>query len=386
MIAAGLSFEKAVSLCSSAQFVGRLYVAAHNAPQSTTLSGDEDAVQEAEFDLKQDGTFARMLKVDTAYHSPHMQPCARAYLDSLRRCKIEYTTVRQSCSWISSVHGFEMDSSSDPVSDQYWLDNLVNPVLFCEAVCQAHADHGPFTSILEVGPHPALKGPTTQTLQHFAQVAVPYHGTLSRGTDDVLSFLESLGLLWTNSPSLSIDFFSFAEAMGNGVSETPQILKGLPSYAWDHTQSFWRESRLSKKYRSRHESPHELLGVRIDASNSEFRWRNIIRLKEVLWLRGHEFQGGALFPAAGYCAMALEASRAIWEGRSVEILELRDVQIMKAVDLEEDVGALLPRSIVALVMSMALVQCRQSSQERFRFRLGPSCLTYFLLDLRAVPF
>lgn len=91
MIAAGLSIEDAESLCLQGGFQGRIRVAAVNSPSSVTLSGDADAVQEVEAILKNEGKFARMLHVDTAYHSHHMIPCAEPYLRALEACDINPT-------------------------------------------------------------------------------------------------------------------------------------------------------------------------------------------------------------------------------------------------------------------------------------------------------
>ncbi|KAL8787621.1 MAG: hypothetical protein Q9195_007667 [Heterodermia aff. obscurata] len=331
-----MSMERAVAFCSQTQFAGRLVVAASNAPKSVTLSGDTDAVTEAQELCRQQGLFARKLKVDIAYHSPHMKLCAKPYLLSLQACKIKYKMPRSGCAWISSVHGFEMDISSDPLDDTYWQRNLLNPVLYMEALEQAVLEHGPFNTALEIGPHPVLKGPTTQIIQHLTQPSLPYCGLLKRGGCDVSAFSAALGFLWTELGSSVVDFPRYEATMRQQKETEPCLLKDLPSYPWDHEQIYWKESRISKEYRCRAEPPHELLGARIDGTSTEFRWRNILRLTEMPWLRGHKLQAEALFPAAGYCVMALEASRALWEGRAVRLLELENLEIHRAISLAED--------------------------------------------------
>ncbi|KAJ5951025.1 uncharacterized protein N7479_009438 [Penicillium vulpinum] len=47
-------------------------VACVNSPASTTLLGDVDFIDQLEARLQQDGHFARKLRINTAYHSPHM--------------------------------------------------------------------------------------------------------------------------------------------------------------------------------------------------------------------------------------------------------------------------------------------------------------------------
>nr|ALP31877.1 polyketide synthase 23 [Diaporthe helianthi] len=79
MMAIGSSFDDATELCELETFKGRITVAASNAPESTTISGDLDAVQEAQEILTDEGKFNRVLKVDKAYHSHHMAPCSEPY-------------------------------------------------------------------------------------------------------------------------------------------------------------------------------------------------------------------------------------------------------------------------------------------------------------------
>ncbi|KAF4636865.1 hypothetical protein G7Y89_g1216 [Cudoniella acicularis] len=336
MMATGIGPEEALSLCSRPQFLNRLYLAACNAPKSSTLSGDAIAINEAKEILDQEGKFARVLKIGTAYHSPHMKPCSGPYLNALQQSNLRYSTARNSCTWISSVHGFEMDMSSDPVDDQYWLDNLLSPVLFLDALTQAISDHGPFDLVLEIGPHSALRGAANQTIQHLLKLTLPYYGILNRGEDDISAFASALGGVWSVMKSPAIDFKGFVAAFTSECLEKPRLLKDLPSYYWDHGPKFWKESRISRNYRTRSQPPHELLGSPIDSTSEEFRWRNILKLNEIPWLRGHKFQNEVLFPAAGYCVMALEASKVFWQSRPAKLVELLDLEIIKGISISED--------------------------------------------------
>jgi len=89
MIAAGTAFEDASELCQVEDLVGRLSVAAHNSQTSVTLSGDISAVELAKDVFEEEQKFARVLRVDTAYHSVHMRRCSGLYLKALRELKIE---------------------------------------------------------------------------------------------------------------------------------------------------------------------------------------------------------------------------------------------------------------------------------------------------------
>lgn len=342
MMAVGLSFDEGHEICHRLQFVGRVAVAASNAPTSVTLSGDADAINEIKALLDTEKTFARLLQVDKAYHSHHMQPCVKPYLLSLQNCDIRPQAPTQSI-WVSSVYA-EIDligHNIESLADTYWIQNLTNPVLLSQAIQQAVESSGPFDLALEVGPHSALKGPVTQTIRSLTGNTVPYQSFLRRNQNDTIAFSECLGFVWEQFGASALDLSRFTRSLAAETDKSTtelQVLKNLPTYNWDHNHSYWKESRISKNFRHRDAPFHELLGVRSfhDLDPFELRWRNILKLDEVPWLRGHRFQNQVLFPGAGYAALALEASKALFNERSVKLIEIEDLQIYKAVTLEED--------------------------------------------------
>ena len=336
MMATGFGIDEAMEFCELPQFQGRIVVAASNSPTSVTLSGDEDAIQEAKTMLDAEQRFARTLKVDTAYHSHHMNHCSEPYLNSLMGCEIQVGDS-PSCAWVSSVFGSNDVPSAEELTGTYWRDNMVQAVLFSEAVESAMEAHGPFDVALEVGPHAALKGPTTQTLKGITGSVIPYVGVLDRTKNDVVAFGHALGSLWTQLGSEAVHFDNYAMSFERKNQPRPRLIKNLPAYPWDHSQVHWRESRLSKKYLNKPSPPHELLGTRTpDDTEQELRWRNILKLDEIPWLRDHRFQGQVIVPAAAYCVMALEASRALCVSRPVQMVELQELEIHNAISIEED--------------------------------------------------
>ncbi|CAN8105228.1 unnamed protein product [Discula destructiva] len=355
MMAVGMSFDEAQAFCQREEFQGRIVAAASNSRTSTTLSGDADAIAAAHGLLAAEGTFARALKVEKAYHSHHMEACAQAYLESLRKLDINVQVPDGPCALFSSVYGPDGRSIDDPSAfrDTYWVMNLMQPVLFSQALHRAVSETSfCFDAVLEVGPHAALKGPATETLKTLTGIDLPYAGVLARGQSDANAFSDALGMLWSRFSSASrlkvVDLRSFREACAGQYSQsTPCVVKGLPSYSWDHQRPLWRESRFSRVYGQRKYSSHELLGsiTPSSANNKEIMiWRNVMKLSEMQWLRGHQFQGQVLFPAAGYVSMAVEAAvrlHDVPEGADalqVELVELEGLQIHKAITLEDDSG------------------------------------------------
>ena len=336
MIASGLGIDSAREFCAQSQFKGRLEVAASNSPTSTTLSGDEDAIKEAKDVFDKEGTFARVLKVDTAYHSHHMRPCADKYIASLHACKIHVRESDDRCIWVSSVYGLNGTPSQEELTGTYWRDNMIQAVLFSQAIERTISENGAFEVALEIGPHAALKGPATQTMKELVGNSPPYSGVLDRKKNDIVAFGDALGLLWTRYGPSVVDFDGFVETFDDKLSK-PSLLKDLPSYSWEHPQILWRESRISKQFRSRPDPPHELLGKRTwDDTEHEPRWRNILKLDEIPWLKNHRFQGQVVVPGAMYCVMALEASKALSTGKSIKQIQLHNIDIQRAISMSDD--------------------------------------------------
>ena len=87
MMAVGLSPKQAEMWISQAENEGEVVLACINSPSSVTLSGDKADIDRMTAKFAENGIFARKLKVDTAYHSPHMQLAYRRSLQMLGKKK-----------------------------------------------------------------------------------------------------------------------------------------------------------------------------------------------------------------------------------------------------------------------------------------------------------
>jgi hybrid polyketide synthase/nonribosomal peptide synthetase ACE1 len=333
MLAVGTTLEDAEELCNDEEFKGRIKVAACNSPSSLTLSGDEDAITEIAEVFEDENKFVRILKVDKAYHSHHMLPCSQPYLDSMKSISVRKERLESSCTWVSSVHPDRPLDEMGDVSASYWVDNLLSPVMFRQAVERAMS-LGPFDGAIEVGPHPALKGPVRDTLQNI-QVDMPYTGLLQRNTDANQSISNALGYLWTHLDNISIDFDLYETAMGGPTSY--RFISGLPVYRWNHNQKYWHESDLSRNIRQRSHPVHPLLGdLMPQSSPHQLTWKGILRPQDLPWIHDHRIQGQTVFPAAGYAATALETVPFLAREDRVQLVELEDLVIHQAMVFEND--------------------------------------------------
>lgn len=289
---------------------GTANVACVNSPSNVTISGDASAIDELATHLSDqgNGVFHRRLNIDTAYHSHHMQAVADDYASRLRGLVIVDAAIDGKVTFISSVTGNVKSKGFGP---QYWVDNLVSPVRFCDAV-QAVARHHVSGDqerhifFVEIGPHSALAGPVRQSIAgsptrsfHF-----DYEGVLKRKTNAITSALSLAGRLFERN----ITFNPQVVLSLSTGSDTAKVCLNMPAYSWDHSVKHWHESRLSREYRFRKSSYHDLLGVRTVGSTSrEPRWRHMIDLITLPWLAHHVLDGLPIFPGSGYICMVAEA-------------------------------------------------------------------------------
>jgi acyl transferase domain-containing protein len=230
MMAVGIDYEKAQMFCQQREYQGRISVAASNAPQSVTLSGDLEAIQQAKGHFDQEQVFAHLLKVDTAYHSHHMDLCVASYLESLKACDIYVQPPKDDCLWVSSVQGDTqlLKDDLESLKGPYWVQNMVKTVLFSPAVKCSAQHGGSFDLSIEIGPHPTLKGPTQQTLELALHSAPPYIATLKRGFSDVAAVGETIGSLWCHLGPAYVSFDGFRQVLLSGAVWAPiNYLSGL---------------------------------------------------------------------------------------------------------------------------------------------------------------
>ncbi|KAI9039672.1 type I polyketide synthase [Aspergillus affinis] len=341
MLAAGLSADKAVALCAG--FDGRVTLAASNTPSLVTLSGDFDAIQSLEKMLNDGERFCRLLRVNTAYHSHHMYPCSGPYLRALEECGIKPQPAIGT-DWYSSVYpGISTDviNQTSPLTAEYWNDNMVNPVMFYQAVSNALSmNDAPPDLIVEVGPHHALKGPVRQIIAELFPSApdTPYLAPCSRNSSGLQALASVVGSIWCALGPGAVDLTSYLRLFDSTsqLPNQPNPLKGLPTYPFDHTRSYLFESRILARHLRHRGIPHPLLGtLEPESADGEWRWRHYLRQKNLEWLRGHQIQSQIVFPTTGYVVMAIEASRLL-SSRALQLIKLDDFIIHQAIVFPDD--------------------------------------------------
>ncbi|PYI24538.1 putative polyketide synthase [Aspergillus violaceofuscus CBS 115571] len=335
MVAVGLGKEDAQAFISKLTR-GKVVVACINSPESVTVSGDIAAIQELEAKLLDDGVFARQLKVEAAYHSHHMQPFADEYLAALLRI-IRHGKLDDDVIYSSPVTGTR--TNADQVSRaEHWVQNMLQPVLFQNSLtemCVSQDLAQQIDIIVEVGPHSALAGPIRQTLTlpAFEGKRISYLTCLSRGKSAVETMQSLASALFCQGTGVHLSAVNFPVRQDN-----LKVLHDLPSYPWNHDNSYWSEPRLNKEHRLRKQKHHDLLGSPLIGCNAlSPTWRHIIRVSDIPWLLDHKVQSNIIYPGAGFVCMAIEATMQLVqdESKSTSKISLKDVEILKALIIPE---------------------------------------------------
>ncbi|GKZ28425.1 type I Iterative Polyketide synthase (PKS) [Aspergillus brasiliensis] len=312
---------------------GAAVVACINSPQSVTVSGDLCAVALVERMLQRDDVWCRMLKVQMAYHSPHMKVIAERYLASIG--DVSPTTTKSDVAFFSSVSGAQTPYSS--LDAEYWVKNLLSPVRFCDAVTALLSQSSTkvrrkgspgVNALVEIGPHSALQGPLRDIVAHVPNVnvnSVTYTSLLQRGKSATATALDAAGKLWALGFPLDL-----GRVNSNTCSPWARCkpLVNLPRYPFNHKRRYWHEARNTRVRRTRTTPRTDLLGLPADDHSTVApRWTNFISPAEIAWLMDHQIQGIIIFPGAAMLAMVLEACKQVAgpQADSIQGYEFHDV-------------------------------------------------------------
>ena len=215
-----------------------------------------------------------------------MFPLAARYKDKLAQAIVTPLKQAAKCDMYSSVHSRRVDASE--CTPSYWKQNMTSTVNFQAAFTDCISAHPKGAVIVEIGPHPALKGPVQETLRALSKSNTFYVPTCIRSKQDYQNLLSSAGAMIGNGLPLHVSNIN-AHATVTGLQcryRPGNFLVDAPSYQWNHSHGFWAESRVSRNVRFRKFPRHQLLGSRyVDDIPNRPCWRNRLMLKEISWLQ-----------------------------------------------------------------------------------------------------
>ncbi|KAI0010005.1 hypothetical protein F4779DRAFT_331916 [Xylariaceae sp. FL0662B] len=318
MLSANLSAHQVqdyLTLISSSQLVKQVHVACINSPSNSTLSGPEEAIDIIKRELNKDGIFSKKITTGVPYHSPFMQSIAAKYKELIGSLEAGDCDTFAAVPMVSSVSGQPILSPMSLTTAQYWVDNLVSPVKFSDALRtltngQLKIGASSISHLIEVGPHPALRRPIEDTLSRTANKTrqIRYSHVLHKAKPAHQAMLGFLGQLFCDGYPVSI---TAANQQSDG-KETLPFRVDCPEYPFNHSRAYWREPRLSRDSRLRGTAPGDSLGARFhDWNPLEPKWRKFLSVDSTPWTKDHLVMGTFLYPGTGMIVMALEAVKQI---------------------------------------------------------------------------
>ncbi|KAF2185395.1 hypothetical protein K469DRAFT_688167 [Zopfia rhizophila CBS 207.26] len=326
-----------------------LVVACINSPESVTISGEVQQLDDLAAVLAEQQHFHRKLKVDVAYHSLQMEQVATAYKESVESL-VSPEEPRRTALMVSSVTGDIVEPKRLRDVD-YWVQNMQQAVRFSDAVIRlcitpgtssrrkkldgSHRKNVTIQLLLEVGPHAALQGPIRDTLKSSPSAAtISYYSALLRGKPADRTLLSVLGSIACHGRSIDLDL---ANNLDDSRAKQPKVLPDLPEYAFDHSNTYWPTTRLGREFRFRRHEKLDLVGRPVmDWNPLEARWRNILKLSELPWAGDHKINEAIIYPAVGMVVMAVEAAKQLADpARELRGYNITDAYFLSALTIPE---------------------------------------------------
>ncbi|RWA08359.1 hypothetical protein EKO27_g6749 [Xylaria grammica] len=320
-----------------------VHIACINSPTNVTLSGPSDALDILKARLDQEEIFAHKVNTGVAYHSPAMHAIANEYMERLGSLQVG-EQIKVHIPMVSSVSA-QVAAPELLGTPKYWVDNLVSPVRFSDAM-QHLADAHPtlsllsnaITDVVEVGPHPALRRPIKDNLsfisssQPESKSTIRYHSSLERSKSALQTVASLAGTLFCHGHPVSIS------AVNSQAKGGLPALVDCPPYPFDHSRRYWNESRLSRDFRLRTHSRGHLLGRRTNDWNMLHpRWRNWLCVETMPWLADHVISDSVVCPGTGMAVMALEAVKQLLveDSRSISGFLIKQGQFLAPIVVGE---------------------------------------------------
>ncbi|KAH3761756.1 Malonyl CoA-acyl carrier protein transacylase [Pelomyxa schiedti] len=130
-------------------------IASDNSPSSSVVSGDPEAVDLFLARLHEEvgEVNCKVLPVDYAYHSHHMDKAKQQLFDTLNHLQLH--PQKSQILWVSTLTGMPIN---EQVDSSYWADQIRQPVKFWSALQYLGNEFGSSGVFVDIGMHPLLCG------------------------------------------------------------------------------------------------------------------------------------------------------------------------------------------------------------------------------------
>ncbi|MEV1084883.1 SDR family NAD(P)-dependent oxidoreductase [Streptomyces sp. NPDC050211] len=274
----------------------RIGIAAVNGPNSTTVSGESEAVEELVAACQAEGARARLIKSSVPGHSPLMDRFDGRLQDELGRI----TPLPSPVTIYSTVTGGPIDPLE--LDAAYWYRNLREPVQFAAAMGRL-VEQEPHSAVIELSPHPLL----VMNIQEMFDT-----------TPGATGF--AVGSLRRDEGGLARLYQSAAEAFVAGLAVSWQAAfpgrdgrwAELPTYAFQR-QRYWLNTPGETTTAST--SDHPLLDAVIDlpgdGESGGVVGSGRLSPERHPWLADHVVHGAVLVPATVLAELAMWAAHTV---------------------------------------------------------------------------
>ncbi|MFD7284092.1 type I polyketide synthase, partial [Streptomyces sp. NPDC059862] len=296
-------------------------IAAVNGPNSTVVSGDKDAVEALVAQLQERDVRARLIPVDYASHSAHVETIQ----DDITTALAGITPQPSEVPFFSTVEpGF---LNTEELDAGYWYRNLRQTVHFHTAI--QHLTEAGHTTYIETSAHPVL----TYSIEETGPDTLTTTGTLRRNEGTLTRLLTSAAHLHTHGHPI------------NWPLNSRDRVTDLPTYPFQH-QRYWinptSDSRTNLSGVGLAAAGHPLLGAAVElAGTDSYLFTGRLSLQSHPWLADHAVAGTVLLPGTGFLELALQAGHHVDCG-TVEELTLEAPLILPergGVDVQVNVSA-----------------------------------------------
>ncbi|QSQ20838.1 polyketide synthase dehydratase domain-containing protein [Pyxidicoccus parkwayensis] len=270
-----------------APYGGKLSIAAGNAPQSTVVSGEKEALASLLLTLSTHNIGFKELVVSHAFHSALMDPI----LDQLEAVAASIRFRKPSIKVVSNLTGTFMEEAP---TARYWREHAREAVRFARGM-QTLREAG-IELFLEVGPGSSLLGLGRQCVP---DATATWLSSISRQKGDWEVLSESLRALYVGGHA--VDWAGFDKAY------TRKRL-ALPTYPFQRKRYWVSESRNTGAA-PRNKDGHPLLGERLRSTLKEAQYEAHYSLDVLTYLDDHRIFGLPVLPTTAALELVTTAAR-----------------------------------------------------------------------------
>ncbi|MEU1689500.1 SDR family NAD(P)-dependent oxidoreductase [Micromonospora sp. NPDC005707] len=289
-----------------------LHIAAHNSPTTTVIAGNTTQVHALVDALQNQNVRARIIAVNYASHTPHIEPLRDALLAGFGNVQPQPSQT----AFYSTVTGAQRDTTE--LTADYWYDNLRQPVQLHTAT-KALLTDGHLTYI-EATPHPILTPTLQQTFDTWDTADEPQTiPTLKRDHNSQRQFLHALATAHTHGLTV------------NWHLPAPATHLPLPTYPFQH-QRYWLDPvpvASTPAHHGQSAAGHPLLAATITTEDGTRVFTGRITVDGQPWTSDHTVGDQRILPAAALVDVALHC------GTEAGRPHLRDLAVHAPLTLTE---------------------------------------------------